>query len=201
MEMIIVLTILLALISLLVFGFRSQIYKGNDTKRKDDLERIRIAFEDYYNDYHCYPDVTVLGNCDGNDLDPYLKKIPCDPMTKQPYKVVCGLTEDGGCRIWYQVYAKLEYGDDPVVKRMGLTEGKTIDGETFNYGVSSPNTFIGNLPEATFICPGTGAIARGKTTCANPADYLSVCETCGCNDGERIVLIRGGYYCCFDKDC
>jgi prepilin-type N-terminal cleavage/methylation domain-containing protein len=91
------LLIVVALIALLaVFGllaFQSQTIKGFDSKRKTDLNTLRVLFEDYYNDKGYYPGMATFNgyNCvtGGGDFDfeKYLqgRKIPCDPVTNKPY--------------------------------------------------------------------------------------------------------------------
>jgi len=73
-EVILVITLILILVGLAFWVFRHQLAKGRDAKRKDDLEKIRLAFEDYYNDHGCYPDPAILENCGSDLLSPYLKR-------------------------------------------------------------------------------------------------------------------------------
>ena len=72
--------IVVAIIGLLsVLGFmswRNQIAKSQDALRKKDLQRISIAFEDYFNDNAYYPDGDIIANCGGAELAPYLGTIP-----------------------------------------------------------------------------------------------------------------------------
>ena len=62
-ELLVVLAILVILIILAFMAWRGQINKANDAKRKADLERLKVTFEDYYNDKECYPDAAILDNC------------------------------------------------------------------------------------------------------------------------------------------
>ncbi len=199
-EILIVITIILALL-LIYFGLRGQLNKGRDAKRKDDLERIRVAFEDYYNDNGCYPDIAILENCGSDDLDPYLKKVPCDPATNQSYKGLVGTYIEGSCYVWYKAYTFLENEDDPAISRLGLEEGETIDGEEVNYGVSSPNVAVGDVPATTFICPTTREPAPHTASCPNPYDMVGDCGVCSCFQGERIFQGPNDYYCCPDETC
>ena len=199
-EVLIVITIILLLIGI-YFSFRGQLEKGRDAKRKEDLERIRVAFEDYFNDNGCYPDVSVLENCGSDALKPYLNQIPCDLATGQPYKGVAGVNVEGSCNIWYKVYTFLENENDFAIARLGLSAGKTIDGQTVNYGVSSPNVTVGDVPLTSFICPTTGEPAPRTVSCPNPYDMDGNCGECGCLEEERITQGPGGYYCCPDETC
>lgn len=209
MEIIIGLTIFLFLVTLTYWAIRGQIAKGRDAKRKDDLERIRVAFEDYFNDHGCYPDIEALSNCGGNNLAPYLEKIPCDPETGEPYIGIAGKFTLADCNNWYKVYASLENEDDPAIAKLGLTGGRTIDGKPVNYGVSSPNVAVGSVPPTTFICPSTGEPAKifidpnDPRSCSNPNSYVGDCEKCGCPKGYKIVEDeeRSLYYCCESSDC
>lgn len=199
-ELLISVTIFLFLVALVYWAVRGQMAKGRDAKRKDDLERIRVAFEDYFNDHGCYPDIDLLSNCGGDDLAPYLAEIPCDPETREPYIGVAGSFTLSDCNGWYKVYTFLENEDDSVIAKLGLSGGKTIDGKMVNYGVSSPNVAVGDIPATTFICPN-GEPAPHTTECGNPSDYLERCGVCGCFQGEKVTQGPRGYYCCPDSEC
>ena len=84
----------------------AQIFKGYDTRRKADLAMLKTAFESYYADYDCYPPATILNNCGGADLQPYLSQIPCDPNDKTPYKIFT-LPEGSACPQKYAIYAPI----------------------------------------------------------------------------------------------
>lgn len=202
-ELIIVMTILLFLIAAGFWAIRSQMAKGNDAKRKDDLERIRVAFEDYYNDHGCYPDVALLRNCGSDSLAPYLDKIPCDPATGEPYLGVAGVLYQGGCATWYKVYTRLENENDPAIAKLGIAKGTTINEQEVNYGVASPNVAVGNVPPTTFICSSGEIASSVANDCANPENYLGQCGigACGCQSKERIEGGTTGYYCCYDPTC
>jgi type II secretory pathway pseudopilin PulG len=108
-EVLIVMVIVLLFLIVAYIAFFSQIGKARDAKRKDDLERIRIAFEDYFNDYGCYPSSIVLENCGdafplGADK-PYLHRVPCDPKSKEPYLIFVQQTV---CPTWYIVLTTME---------------------------------------------------------------------------------------------
>lgn len=134
-EVLIVVSILMILILLFVFTSFRQLSKGRDGRRKSDLEKIKVAFEDYYNDNNCYPDTTVLNNCDGDTFRPYLDTIPCDPANKEPYLYVAS---DGGLCKGYKLLAKLENTDDPDIASIGCDEetGCGYTDPDYNYGVS-----------------------------------------------------------------
>ncbi len=116
MEILIVVSILLLLLFLVMLNFKTQLNRANDAKRKTDLQKIQKAYEEYFNDKGCYPDQWVLRSCGGNGLDPYLPKIPCDPVTKLPYLYV-----PGSPRVCsgYRVCTKLEDTKDPDITRIG----------------------------------------------------------------------------------
>ena len=75
----------MALLAILVITtIRSQILKGNDARRKADIARIQVAVEEYEKDNDCYPTTVVCGSSN-QEITPYLKEVPCDPITKQSY--------------------------------------------------------------------------------------------------------------------
>lgn len=46
-----------------VWSISSNLAKSRDSKRKSDLDRIKIAFEDYYGDTNEYPPDGILSDC------------------------------------------------------------------------------------------------------------------------------------------
>lgn len=120
-EIIIVVAILAVLMILALSLVPRQLEKARDGERKGDLQKIKIAFEDYYNDNGCYPSATVLQNCGGvspvsHELSPYLQKIPCDPKD-QSYYLYLPHDNSGGAGTCdgFRVWANLEKNDDPVI--------------------------------------------------------------------------------------
>ena len=144
-ELLIVVAIVALLGVALMFGLQLQLARSRDARRKADLEKLRIVFENYYNDHNCYPPTDVFFNGgsapDGAlcgkplpALQPYLDKVPCDPDTQVPYayyspngKTIC----EG-----YRLYTKLEDSNDQGIPRVGC--GKTGCGALtdVNYGIA-----------------------------------------------------------------
>ena len=132
MELIVVVGVLtiLILLALLVINPKASINKAYDARRKEDLENLSLAFENYYSDYSCYPTQEQINNCDSNELDPYIKEIPCDPSTSTPYELVA---VPAVCPQNFIAYTKLKYTQPTGIE---LPEG--ID--SFNcYHAKSPN--------------------------------------------------------------
>ena len=129
-ELLIVTSLLAFLAIVGISYFRSQIFKGNDAKRKSDLRRIQIALEEYEKDNDCYPVASNMSCSPGTFLTPYLSKIPCDFKTNLSYGYD---TEAGTCPKWYRLFAKLENINDPDAKQLCLAGGQN------NFYISSPN--------------------------------------------------------------
>lgn len=146
-ELLIVLSIFIMLIAFGAFSLIVQVGKGQDAKRKDDLRKISLAFEDYFNDHGCYPNDDVLDNCGSSDFSPYLSHIPCDPVTKEPY--VMFYSGSDSCHKWFAVFALLSYAKDPSIAQGECPWGCLIpddSGESiYNWAVSSPNVKISDL--------------------------------------------------------
>jgi len=117
------------LVLLVISAFTRQIVKGNDAKRKANLDRIKIAVEEYEKDKNCYP-LTVTCPTDAG-IGPYLKNIPCDPVTESPYFYEPEPLKT--CPSWFRMYADLQNTKDP-----SLLPG-IGPGGAYNYYVSSPN--------------------------------------------------------------
>lgn len=134
-ELLIAVTIL-AVVSMIGVGtFRQANMRARDAERKRHLQEIKVGFEEYFNDNGCYPASTALDNCNGADLSPYIKQIPCDPLRKQPYSYI---PMSNSCQ-GYRVYTVLESGDDEDVASLGC-DGPTGCGYSlnieYNYGVA-----------------------------------------------------------------
>lgn len=166
--------IVTAVIGVLVIAALSilpqQINKGRDGRRKSDLQKIKIAFEDYFNDNDCYPDPDILNNCGSADLAPYLSSIPCDPRTDSKYLYA---PEQVACPHHYRVFANLETDTDPVIVDLGCHTISGCGAYTFfaaelgaaameyDYGVSEGvPVYVGNpdFPPGTsgFCCQVNG---------------------------------------------
>jgi len=104
-ELLVVVAIIAFLALLAFWAYRTQIFKGFDSRRKTDIYQIKVAVEEYEKDHDCYP-LAQLVVCDpGTGLQPYLPKIPCDPRTKASYYYE---PEDSACPKWFRIYASLE---------------------------------------------------------------------------------------------
>ncbi len=144
-----ILMILLVIMAATINPF-AMIGKGWDARRKKDLGRIKVAFEEYMNDKGCYPDqdrvdgLMETANCGSEVFEPWLNSWPCDPKG-QPYFLVI----DNGnptCPRWYKILTNLENQKDP-----GIPAGWYDYGNAYhvgngaygindvNYGVSSTN--------------------------------------------------------------
>lgn len=129
-ELIVVIAIIGMLLLLALAISRGQILKGNDAKRKSDINRIKIAVEEYEKDHDCYPPAELVVCKPGTGLRPYLENIPCDPSTKASYLYNY---EDNDCPTWYRFYSNLENTKDgSVVTGIGPNSA-------FNYVSGSTN--------------------------------------------------------------
>lgn len=117
--------------------------KGYDAKRKKDLRRIKIAFEEYFNDKGCYPSGGLLINLNNKVncgsitvFSPYLIPWPCDP-DGTPYKIFVE-----GCNKFRVVTNLRNHNDKDILDDwytrtdILISDLKNTD---VNYGVSSPN--------------------------------------------------------------
>lgn len=111
-EMMIVVAILGILAVIGIMSFLQQQFKGNDAKRKSDLDTIKIAIEEYEKDNNCYPNPTSMTKC-GTDasiaIHPYLNNVPCDPVTDKPYPYE---TDGSTCADWFRLYSLLQNTKD-----------------------------------------------------------------------------------------
>lgn len=131
-EVIVMVSILAFLGSMVLNSVASQVYKGNDAKRKGDLDRLKVAIEEYEKDHNCYPPPATL--C-GTDWVPYLDKIPRDPKTSLNYGYE---VPSGTCPYYYKLYAKLENAQDRDITS-AVCSGTCCSESSYNYKVTSPN--------------------------------------------------------------
>lgn len=118
--------------------------KAKDSRRKNDLNKIKIAFEAYYNDKETYPlkneisEWNISDNCgkEITKMKSYLRILPCDP-NKTPYEIVYVN------RNTFKVITNLENKKDNHIPPGWYLDGTYIAYSTrkdqVNYGVSSSN--------------------------------------------------------------
>jgi type II secretory pathway pseudopilin PulG len=130
--------------------------KARDSKRKADLEKIKLALYDYFFDTNCFPE--SLPNC-GEKLTQnnhtYLDNFPCDyqeiPFVYQ--------TENEDCRRWFKVFTNLENTKDPAIDKLGCRLGCGPNC-AYNYGLGSSNILIREGCVVTYACTPSGNCAE-----------------------------------------
>lgn len=141
-ELLIVIVIIAILVVMfLLINWKKNIFRAQDTRRKADVANIRRAFEEYYNDNDCYPPIDVLANCgsETSDLSPYLRKIPCDPTTQEPYKYQPD--SDTNVCLGNRVCTHLQDTSDPDIATLGCSGEEGCGwGASWNYCVAAGTT-------------------------------------------------------------
>ena len=210
LEILIVITILVLLIVGLIIVINPvfQIKKAHDTQKISDLDVLRKALEDYYNDKNCYPTLSqlcYLGGANGDDLSsqtscyicgnesqsptlkPYMSRLPCDP--DHPRKKYIYHTEGNpSCPNIYKLYTDFNIADNPLSIDVGCaTGGCGIPGIFgYDYGVSSENVSLDISPY--FYCLNIG------NGCDNCISYLA------CSRNSRCKKIYGTLeVCCLEN--
>ncbi len=145
-EILIVVAVIGILAVLAMTNWKGQLNKAKDTQRKKDLNRLRTAFEEYYNDHNCYPPSDILNNCGGSELQPYLNSIPCDPETHTPYYYVFD-ENNPSCGQEFRILTTLRNNNDQAIKKLGCDPEsgcgyKNENQSNYNYGVTSTNTSL-----------------------------------------------------------
>jgi len=122
-----------------------QLARGRDGRRLSDLDKLKIVFEDYYNDHACYPPSDVFElYCGGEGstlLDAYIHSVPCDPRTKRPYRYELITGDDADCPVkGYRILTDLERDGSEASNAIycggeyGCGVGE--DGVIYDYGVA-----------------------------------------------------------------
>ncbi len=177
-ELLIVVAIIALVGTAMMMGLQLHTMKARDSRRKADLEKIKIAFEHYYNDNDCYPPADVFFNGGSEPdpgicnqplaaLEPYLKTVPCDPTTGRPY--VYAPPDAGECT-GYRIYTKLENNNDASIEAVGcyknacgtsepyasnnfaVAVGAAIPEDGFNPGIPALPTVIPTGYMGNFAC-------------------------------------------------
>ena len=133
--------IIIAMMMVGVFNAIKINNKGRDAQRKKDLNRIKIAMEEYFNDKGEYPlDITnwnTIDNCNSDIFAPYLKSWPCDP-NGNPYSILPETNK-------FRVITNLENKKDKDIPEGWYIKNDfnfpllNLDTNSANYGVSSSN--------------------------------------------------------------
>jgi len=145
-EILIAMAIVIAIAVMMIgiFVITNPMAKGRDSQRKKDLNRIKQAFEEYFNDKGNYPNGDLLenlrdkSNCKSMSVfASYLSPWPCDP-NGEPYKIIVDTDQ-------FRIFTNLENREDKDIPSNWYTRTDILIsgiGKTeINFGVSSPNVF------------------------------------------------------------
>lgn len=164
-EILAIVAILAVLILLGIRSYVKQVHKGNDARRKADLDRIKIAVEEYERDYNCYPDPEDMDECGTGEsiaIHPYLSNVPCDPVTGEPYPYeVDGLT----CPRWFKFYTLLQNQSDINIIPWIGPENR------YNYYISSANA-----PLSVSSPPSTQTSIPSPSSSPSTEEYMFGCK-------------------------
>lgn len=132
-ELLVVISIISALVTVVAGGFRSSQTRGRDVERKANLKEIANALELYYNDYGQYPDSVTFGTefTDGKTV--YFKELPNDPVSAYVYIYRVVPASDNQK---FQLYAYLENTQDKDI----ITTTQTCGSKPCNFSITSSNT-------------------------------------------------------------
>lgn len=197
LEILIVVSIIIALaiVVLIALNPQGQINKANDGKRKSDMATLRKVLEDWYNDKNCYPipsqicyDAPSGNTCHicgqkttSPNFSPYLPSLPCDPS--DPYHDYLYQFDNSICPTQYQIYTNLSNTSDPAIISTGCLSG-CGPGNSYNYGVSSPNSGLVNPgPTPTSAPTATPTPTQSGIYCSTQTQvYIlagGICNICG----------------------
>jgi len=187
------------------------INKGNDATRKKDLNRIKVAMEDYYTDKGCYPleamvdNLNDSANCGSDIFDPWLASWPCDPQSGPYYLVV----EENSCPSWFKLITQLRnkkdrdilswwYDFDPGTYL--VADGRYSNADV-NWGVSSTNVlwYERNYPQHCFNTGQCQTSPSGQDCQASVPNYYCSGSNCfldgDCSPECQVSCCRDGQPC------
>jgi len=192
-ELLVVMVILslLMIAAVGVLNPRSLTDRATDLARKKDLNKMRTAFEEYFNDKGKYPSFSdlnnwnVSGNCNKtvSEMSNYLNKWPCG-TGNTPYTIIVNTN-------WFKVVTNLGNKKDKDIPE-GWYDGSRTYTTNFNknevnYGVSSSNVlwYEGDISAACgSIClklNASGCNDAAGVGCKSPDNcYLGTCSLVSC---------------------
>ena len=209
-EVILAVGLLLVLVVLLTGSINptALVARAHDARRKKDMGRIKVSFEDYYNDNGCYPTYDIVQtlmdnqNCGSAVFSPWLKPWPCDPEKRTSYIIVVedNFEHNVECPSWYKIVTNLSYKSDSDIpndwyehdESYRVAGGKYTNQEV-NYGVSSTNvnwfdrdisTICGTLCHQRTGSSGCGFVSGGfcSGACYLHPDCLEECRVDSCTN-------------------
>ncbi len=210
-EILVVLAILAILLLIFLFYMHRHLMRARDARRKADIEELKFAFEEYYNDYRCFPPPEVLLNCgvpptnnegeiEGfeNPFDEdrpyphlypnYIEEIPCDPLTNDPYLYYSRNNDSCGV---VRVLAKLEIEDDKDIINVGCSQedgcGDTNNVD-YNYGMATDGDVGG---QGWGLGGGAGGTPISRWYCV----YKSGTDSAECGSYTYEVIQGDDYEC------
>lgn len=220
-ELLIVMAILVIMVAVLVGIINpvAMIGKAKDARRKKDLNRIKVAFEEYFNDKDCYPTEAVLAtlrlksNCGSKTVfSPWLATWPCDP-NGEPYYV---FTDGTSCPRWFKLIVNLENESDGDIPEgwyertsSFLVGDGTVQSDQVNYGTSSTNVFwydrvmpvgCGGVGTGCFYRTSGGNCNSSGVSCVGSSCYLQYRDPVGggianCSELCRVDCCNSGIVC------
>jgi prepilin-type N-terminal cleavage/methylation domain-containing protein len=195
-ELLVVVSLILILAMFLFMAYQGQIDKARDARRKSDLDKLKIALENYASDYSCYPDEADVV-CNSVALAPYIDKVPCDPSNEtDSYKYVRPSCSG------FVVFALLNKESDPVIAEKSCLFG-CGPSYSYNYYVASQNLVAG----VDFEAVDSEGDVPGETPMIGECDFgggkfgcfANVCSNC-C-PGSNYRCDAGGNWCIPDSSC
>jgi len=170
---VIIIVALLAILAIIAFQYLNAgaMKKARDAERKDDLHRIKVAFEEYYSDNGCYPPPEILVNCSSSDLSPYINQVPCDPATGEPYIYLPHPSTSNTCG-GFRVFAPMEWSGDPVIETLGCVGGCGLSEDHLDYYVIrrwQPEDYQYGVSEGVPVAMAAGDPGLTSGYCCNNA--------------------------------
>jgi len=158
------LLVTITIVAILLLGslayLTQQRLKAEDVSIKNYLNRLKIAFEEYYNDKGCFPPPTWFddhSDCGSSNLSPYLDNLQCDKKTGLPYIYE---TDNSACPSWFKLYATFSL---PNFDKEAVATRSPTGSKKGNYGVSSTNVVVSTYYD--------GPIAQSPSPTSLPAGH------------------------------
>ena len=149
-ELLVVISIIGILTMIGAVAFSGAQKKARDTQRKTELDALSKALIMYYNDNGVIPALDIFANPDnvltgeGSEIV-YMAKMPVDPKDTDEFIYAYKYDDDPTSLTYkkkFYLFANLENKSDP--QCIGNDYKIAVGGDSFCYGISSPNSAINN---------------------------------------------------------
>lgn len=195
-ELLVILLLLTSAALVVIFAIKPKKYidRARDNKMAADLDKLKKALEDFYNDNNCYPkpdqicynpssSSTRCNICGKKntpeDFKQYMNPLPCH--FSHPGKDILYEVDNTSCPTLFRIYIDLLDPTNPLNTKYQCANGGCGPSPNYgyDYGVTSPNTNLTKAP--VYYCMYYNVT---RNPCRSCGGYEQCIENTNCRDGK-----------------